>query len=551
MGHVTVKGVALLTLTLVLSGCASWFSGEETRREMEKRRQEVLDRIEREPEKRTKEREFVSSTPWLAGENVHKEQAYPELESAPAVLTENDITLPEIASRLGDLSGVNIKLDPDLGKLPDSDEFQVDEEGEGGGGGSGSGSGGGQGSSGLGSSNPLSPQLGRSGQNDRLTGLVMKPLTSEINIDFDTNLKRALDNLASRFSVHWDYDRQNNEVTFYRTDTRSFQVDFAGDVEGEVQVGSDDDADSVMSESLSYENSAGTWDQIEKGFQSVLSPWGDVELSESSGSITVTDTPNTLESAKEYADQLNDVLSRQVYLEFDIISVNMEDGNSFQASWDGVLNEVMDARYGAGVDSSSGVMSEQGNSLNVVRNKNDAEAALQMLATKANVSQVTSRSVTTMSNQPAPIRVVNDNTYVSGVNELEGNNSDSGVTTEVETDTINTGFSATLLPKIKNSNELQLQVSMELSSLVSLDTVGDSLVQAPERDRQTTVQRAWLSSGETLVMSGFSQDQDQLDLSGTGDASFWGFGGGRSRQSNERVLLIMVTPHVRSGDHLG
>lgn len=524
-----------------LSGCASWFSEQKSLNEIEQRQNEVLETLEKEPEKRSRAREFVSSTPWIAGQSVHKEQAYPRLESTPALLTEKSITLPRVAARLGDLTGINISLDPDLGQQPTDDDFQSDQQGQ-------------QSTGAAGGSappNPLAPQLGRNQRNEKLTGLVMEPLTSEIDVEFDTSLKRALDSIASRFSIDWVYDRQANEVTFYRTRTETLQIDYPGAVTGEIQVGSNDDQDSVMSEEITYQNSAGSWSEIKRGLDTLLSPWGKAEISESTGAISITDTPDTLEAAKEYVSRLNETFSRQVYLEFRMVSVIMEDGNSFQASWDGVLNQILDGDYAAGLTTGSGVMSSQGNTLNVIRNENQAQAALQMLAEKANLSQVTSRSVTTMSNQPAPIRVVSDQTYVSGVNELQNTGSDAGVTTEVETDTINTGFSATLLPRIQGSERLQLQISIELSSLVSLETIEDSLIQVPELDRQTTVQRAWLKSGETLVMSGFSQNEDQLDLSGSGDAGFWGFGGGRSRQSNEQVLLIMVTPHVRSGDHLG
>ncbi|WP_165495703.1 hypothetical protein [Marinobacter halodurans] len=536
----TFQALIVLIGITSLSGCANWFYKEKGQQEIADRQQSVLDTLKTEKKVHETGQSFVSETPWLAGDQVHKKQAYPTLESAPAELKEQSITLPEIASRLGDLTGINISLDPDLGEEPNKDGYEVD-------------SGNSVGTDASGQStpaNPLMPQLTRNSRNEKLSGLVMEPLATPINVSFNTSLKRALDSLASRFAIDWRYNKRTNEVTFFRTQTRSFQISYPGSADSEAQVGSNEIKDSALNEEITYKNSTGSWDEIEQGIHSLLSPWGKAQISEASGTVTITDTPDTLASAEDYVKQLNSFFRRQVYLELRLVSVSMKDGNAFQASWDSVLNTVMDGAYQVGVNTNSSVIPAQGNAINIIRTKNQAQAALQLLATKANLSQVTSRSVTTMTNQPAPIRIVKDNTYISGVNQLTDANSDSGVTSEVETDTVSTGFSATLIPRIEDATRLQLQISMELSSLISLETVENSIVQIPELDRQSLVQRAWLKSGETLVLSGFSQNSNEIQLTGSGDPSFWGLGGGRNRQTDDQVLLILITPYIESGDHV-
>ena len=543
-----IKMVAIVIIGVMVTGCASWFYDQSQEKETNNRFKDAIKTLETEPEKRVANKPFVSSMPWIVGESVHKKKAFPELESAVVNLKEKDMVLPEIAARLGDLTGINITLDTDLGEEPTREGFESSSES----GGRTTTDASGQTSQTdtiLSSADGLSSQLSR-GSNNRLQGMIVKPLSTPINIEFDTNLKRALNNLASRFSISWHYDRQINQVRLFRTRTRSFRVDFPGIADTSVDVGSSGSRDSVISEEIEFETEGGGWEEISTNLEALLSPWGTIEVMRSSGTVTISDTPERLQRAEDHIKRLNEAYGRQVYIEMEIVSVNMEDGNTFQASWNGIMNRIQNGRFDVGLETGTSVLSGESNTLNVIRTENGAEAALDLLATKATVSQVVSRSTTTSNKQPAPIRVITDQTFISGTNELQNTNSDSGVTTEIETDTIQTGFSATFIPNIKDLKKLQLQVSLELSQLISLETIAETIIQTPEIDRQTVVQRTYLNSGETLVMSGFSDKQEDIQKNGTGSADFFGLGGGRSQRSGESVLLVMVTPYISSKDHM-
>ena len=159
--------------------------------------------------------------------------------------------------------------------------------------------------------------------------------------------------------------------------------------------------------------------------------------------------------------------------------------------------------------------------------------------------------MTTLSNQPAPIRVVTDTGYISGINQEAGTSGRDAIISQVETSTVDTGFAVTLLPRVQNAERLQLQIAMEISNLLELKSFDNTIIQTPTLDRRALVQRAWLNSGQTLVMSGFMTDRERLNLTGSGNAGFWGLGGGRNRNQDQQVLMVLITPYIQSGAHSG
>ncbi|EKB9389720.1 TPA: hypothetical protein L4G80_006436, partial [Pseudomonas aeruginosa] len=53
-----------------------------------------------------------------------------------------------------------------------------------------------------------------------------------------------------------------------------------------------------------------------------------------------------------------------------------------------------------------------------------------------------------------------------------------------------------------------------------------------------------LRSGETLVLSGFDQTTEDTNKVGTGDAGFFGLGGGLTRNTKREVIVVLITPVV-------
>ncbi len=144
--------------------------------------------------------------------------------------------------------------------------------------------------------------------------------------------------------------------------------------------------------------------------------------------------------------------------------------------------------------------------------------------------------------------MLTENGYIKSISQQAGAAEAENIVSEVETDTIQTGFDATLIPRVVNKNSIQLQVAMELSGNLQLVNFDTTIVQTPTRDRNAVVQRAWLKSGETWVIAAFNSDKSSNEERGAGSSGFWGgLGGGKSANKSSQILLVMVTPHIQDG----
>ena len=75
--------------------------------------------------------------------------------------------------------------------------------------------------------------------------------------------------------------------------------------------------------------------------------------------------------------------------------------------------------------------------------------------------------------------------------------------------TVTVGFTSNFLPRLLGGQRILLQYALQLSSLVSLDTVssGGNSIQVPTISEQSASQSVVLKNGETLVLAGFGQTQ--------------------------------------------
>jgi len=306
----------------------------------------------------------------------------------------------------------------------------------------------------------------------------------------------------------------------------------------------------VISQTSKFTFDGGTWDEVSSGVDALLSPWGNATIIKSTGNVIVKDTPRALEDIEDYVRDVNDIYGRQVYLEIRTASVKMEDANNFNLTWNNILNAVNGGEFQIGGQSADVATSALPNALNVIRPSNGANLALELLATKSKNIEMNEQSVTTLSNQPASLKVLTETGFISNISQQGDGSELENVVSDVETDTIESGFDATLIPRVVNKKRLQLQVALELSGNLTLQTFDSTIVQTPTQDRNTVVQRSWLNTGETWVIAAFKGDRSSEEEQGSGTSGFWGLGGGTSKSKSEQVLLIMITPQIQDGAYV-
>jgi type IVB pilus formation R64 PilN family outer membrane protein len=536
----------MVVAILGLSGCASWypettadkFPGSPSATSLKLQKQEA--------DRRSAEMSaFQTNTPWLVASTVVEYEQYPSLNRKPVEIAQYNRTLPQMVARISEKAGVNIFLASDLYRAPEeSQEQDAEALGE-------DGFGIGFDSSGISASTDDSSVLTLlSSSTPTMGGRLEEPLKQKISVVINGSASQLLDSIASQLGIAWKYNETRNRVTFYRLTRENFQVFFPGLTNTKLSMGGagEGSSDSVIEQKSEMELEGGDWDELAEGVEALLTPYGKATVIKSTGNIIVVDTPEAMEDITSFIEDLNDVYSRQVHLQIRTASVTVENGNDFNLTWNNILNTVNGGEFGLGLNSASVGTGSTPNVMNVIRSSTGASLALEMLAQQTESTEINEQSVTTLSNQPASLKVLTETGYISAISQQASETSNlDNVISDVEVTTINTGFDATLVPRVISDSVLQLQVALELSNNLVLVNFDSTIVQTPTRDRNAVVQRAWLRNGETWVLAAFNSEKSKKQESGTGSPGFWGFGGGTSKSNEQQVLLIMITPHIQEG----
>ncbi|EGF32282.1 Lipoprotein [Oxalobacteraceae bacterium IMCC9480] len=237
-------------------------------------------------------------------------------------------------------------------------------------------------------------------------------------------------------------------------------------------------------------------------------------------------------------------MSRQVMVNVTVLAVTLTRGDNYGIQWDAVY-QTLSRKYGLS------------NSLAKVANTNAFSAAIldtatsklagsammiEALSEQGRVRRETSASVVTLNNQPVPVQVAKQTSYLKSSQTTQVPN--VGSTTTLTPGTITTGFNMSILPNVLNNGTVLLQFSTDISSLRSLRTVSSSTasIETPETETRNFLQRVAMKSNETLIISGFEQTDDNLTQQGVGTPANLLLGGSLGAGSNKEIIVIMITP---------
>ena len=103
-----------------------------------------------------------------------------------------------------------------------------------------------------------------------------------------------------------------------------------------------------------------------------------------------------------------------------------------------------------------------------------------------------------------------------------------------------------LLPRIIDQDNMLLMITLSISSKPTFQTFtsNGSSIQTADYDTKNLAPKVKLRSGQTLVLTGFEESNENATKSGTGDPGFFGLGGSQLRSSGHSVLVVLITPIV-------
>ena len=399
------------------------------------------------------------------------------------------------------------------------------------------------------------------------------------NLIYKGTFSGMLDEIAAKTDLSWRWDGER--VVFYRYATRTFRIEaLQGSISSKSTVSTSSQASQSSSstgggaqsgvggqaqsgQDTTIEVANAIWAEVDKALQGQLSAGGKLALMPSAGTITVTDTPQTLRAIGSYVDELNRSLSKQVMFNVDVYSVEISDADNYGVDWN-IVWQSLSNKYKFGFSTfANGTAANTGSSSTIPGGAgaitggvvtssnggtspwNGSTAVVQALSSIGRTSLVSSSSLVTINNFTAPMNVITEKAYLASVSTTVTGSSGTAQTS-LTPGLVTSGVMMNLTPRLLSGDRMLLQFSLDLSNLVSIDTftTNGASIQIPTRSVRNFLQRVSMRSGQTLVLSGFQQTESKNNTAGIGSSDFWGLGGSKAVTSANTTLVIVITPYV-------
>lgn len=378
--------------------------------------------------------------------------------------------------------------------------------------------------------------------------------------------------IAAATASNWEYDETGQVVQFYRYKTETFRIpavqgiaktsaQMGGRSQGSAGGAGGGGAITMASATGSHETESVVWDEVDETIKKLLSPEGVYAISPSTGSVTVRDRPDRIETVRQYLQETAAALSRQVDVEVTIYRVVMNDSDTRAVNWKGLFRNML-GQYSIGLSSLAGREDPIVGGLSSIildipltdasgaqQRWGGSQLILDALSTLGQASVVTTTSVLTANNQPAPVKIVKRTTYLAEVAQnVTGTGDDIRSTGPTLTPgMVETGLNMYVLPHVLDDGKrVLLKMMVSLSSLEAMKTFGNdqAMIQLPQVASREFQQMAWLSSGETLVLAGFEQVDSGMDTRSPLSKVFWWLGGSSSASKGREMVVIAIHPTV-------
>lgn len=385
-------------------------------------------------------------------------------------------------------------------------------------------------------------------------------------------LSELLDQKTAEYGVGWDF--KDGIIQISRLVTRTYQIATITDINDVTSTiaktsttgGNEGGGDSVAKEAGKVSSNSDVSAKMTAGVDVVknlriaikgtLTPnnIGKYSISDS-GVVTVTDTREVQEQVEELIDAENRSVSRQVRMRMQIVDLTATTNNDMGVNWAWLINNAA-SRWNVNLFSPAGLpgASTGFGQIGVIRNGDNSttSAFLQALATVGKVNVRKDETYPMMNNRPLSIANTENFIYPARSSSASSNNTGNNNTTVVpgvEPGQLTTGTFLNMRSSIQPNGSVIVQFSMDASMRGATNTFVNNGVtlQYPQSTANQYQIYTTIVKGETAVLAGVQNIQQQGS-----DRSFDGqltplLGGGVASSSTQRAVLILLTPQVVEG----
>lgn len=386
---------------------------------------------------------------------------------------------------------------------------------------------------------------------------------------YQGTIEAALNILAQKAGTSWEWN--GSSVEFYRFKVKNYYISaFPGSLNststvssasktksegggGDSGGGGDQGTDNSTGQTLKTESKINQIQEITTYIRSMLSPNGRMSIMESTGIVTVRDTPMVHESIEKSIRELNAVLSKQIHVNLEVFTIETNESDTAGIDWN-LAWASAGGRNNFGYQSLTNTTGLNTGTIGILTGPfSGTSIKVGLEAAIGRVVNGTSGSVVTQNGKITPIILANAQEYIRSItaSNTASGNSTSAVTYTATPATATTGLDAKVQARIQPDGRILLKLNMNMSELKELTTFqvgsgsGASSVQLANTDLRNIEQEITLKSGQALVLSGFKQFRNKKANSGTGNPYNMLFGGGsREATAKDVQLVIVATPFL-------
>lgn len=487
---------------------------------------------------------------WFAGDRVEIREPFPqELRANLKMQARQPVNLWEIGSRVAEATAIPVRIDPDV-YLPLGEEQQQTETDS--------------------VTDVESISLdGALVSADSDGGRSAVDVSEGITYDYFGTLHGFLDVITARYGVNWSYSE--GEIIVSRRISKVFHI-AAMDGVSEIQAaigGSAAATDIAVQEGASaiadnsssggngvvqvqnYKVQLDLWNSIVNGVKGQLSTIGEVELSPSTGSITVIDMPYAVRRVNEYVKTENESLTRQVHIEVTLISITNSRDDKYGVNWDALYNKLDSMQVG--IASPTSRLGTDAGEIVLSRTKstspfNGTEAVIRALSEDNQLSLVRRTVVRTLNNRAAPIQLTSSEGYLK---KIETTITENFSTNSLIPGSITTGVVMQLRPRLLQDDNMLMMFNGDISELLGFtrETSGENSITIPNVIRSSFGNEVLMRSGEVLLLNLVDGQDNSIDMYGMGHPSN-SLAGGRELSKRDTSVLILVRPVIMGGRHV-
>lgn len=305
---------------------------------------------------------------------------------------------------------------------------------------------------------------------------------------------------------------------------------------------------------------------------------GKVALDRHSGTLYVKARPSRIEAIDRYIEQLEQTLSRQVFIEAQIIDVELTDEFRFGIDWT-LLREnfagtltgqvpqlgqsvINDAFSGGDLPSRTLTIPQRslnagdGSSLGLAVQGDRFSAVVEALERFGDATVLSNPNILARNGSPAQLSVGTSSRFVSESESSEQNagGGQSTVTVDVETSNVFDGLTVGVVPYIKDDGRVELlvrplQTSVVDGTLALQEVGGENEIALPRVQLKGLTTTLGLNDGDLVLIGGLiDRSSDERDQGLPGLSSLpvvGGVFGQRSRLTETRELVIALRVRVR------